>query len=103
LVQSSLLEGGANVVSEALAARVPVIASEIPGNVGMLGKDYPGYYETSDERELARLLHRVETDDTFYETLKARCEARRCLVLPEREHAALESLVKEAAQACPEV
>ena len=103
LVQSSLLEGGANVVSEALAARVPVIASEIPGNVGMLSKDYPGYYETSDERELARLLHRVETDDTFYETLKARCEARRCLVLPEREHAALESLVKEAAQACPEV
>ena len=101
LVQTSLLEGGANVVSEALAARVPVIGSEIPGNVGMLGKDYPGYYKTSDERALARLLHRVETDDTFYETLNARCDARRCLVMPEREQAALESLVKEAAKARP--
>ena len=101
LVQTSLLEGGANVVSEALAAGVPVIGSEIPGNVGMLGKDYPGYYKTSDERALARLLHRVETDDTFYETLNARCDARRCLVMPEREQAALESLVKEAAKARP--
>ena len=39
---SSLMEGGANVVSEALMARVPVIASRIPGNVGMLGKAYGG-------------------------------------------------------------
>jgi glycosyltransferase involved in cell wall biosynthesis len=99
LVQSSLLEGGANIVSEALAAKVPVIASEIPGNVGMLGKDYPGYYKASDEQALAQLLHHVETDEKFYETLKGRCDARRCLVLPEREQAALKSLVKEAANA----
>ncbi len=43
LVQSSVMEGGANAVAEALAAGVPVIASRIAGNVGMLGENYPGY------------------------------------------------------------
>ena len=45
LVVSSRMEGGANVVSEALVAGVPVIASRIPWNVGMLGEGYPGYYQ----------------------------------------------------------
>lgn len=39
LVQSSVMEGGANAVAEALAAGVPVIASRIAGNVGMLGEN----------------------------------------------------------------
>lgn len=95
LVHTSVIEGGANVVSEALAAGVPVIASDIPGNVGMLGVDYPGYYETGDERALARLLHRAERNDMFYKALNAQCDARRYLVLPDRERAALEVLVKE--------
>ena len=101
LVQTSVIEGGANVVSEALAARVPVIASDIPGNVGMLGVDYPGYYKTGDERDLARLLHRVESDGAFYETLKAQCDARGHLVLHDRERAALEALVKELRRSAP--
>lgn len=101
LAQTSLMEGGANVVSEALASGVPVVASDIPGNVGMLGEDYPGYYPVGDERALARLLRRAETDEAFYEMLKARCEARKHLVLPEREKTALESLVKEAGEARP--
>ena len=99
LAQPSIMEGGANVVSEALATGVPVIGSDIPGNVGILGEDYPGYYEVGDESALARLLHRAETDDVFYETLKAGCDARRYLVLPERERAALGSLVEEAGEA----
>ncbi len=45
LAQISVMEGGANAVSEALAAGVPVVGSNIPGNVGMLGEAYPGYYE----------------------------------------------------------
>lgn len=99
LAQTSIMEGGANVVSEALATGVPVIGSDIPGNVGMLGEDYPGYYGAGDEVALARLLRRAETDDAFYETLKTGCDARRHLVLPERERAALESLMKEAGEA----
>ena len=99
LAQPSIMEGGANVISEALATGVPVIGSDIPGNVGMLGEDYPDNYEVGNEGALARLLHRAETDDVFYETLKAGCDARRYLVLPERERAALGSLVKEAREA----
>lgn len=99
LAQTSLMEGGANVVSEALASGVPVVASEIPGNVGMLGDDYPGYYPAGDEKALASLLYRAETDEEFYETLEARCEARRHLVLPGREKAALGGLVEELVEA----
>ncbi len=99
LAQTSVMEGGANVVSEALASGVPVVASDIPGNVGMLGEDYPGYYPVGDEEALARLLHRAETDEEFYATLQARCEARKYLVLPEREKAALGRLVEEVMEA----
>ncbi len=98
LAQTSVMEGGANVVSEALASGVPVIASDIPGNVGMLGEDYPGYYRLGDEEALARLLYRAETDGAFYETLEGRCEARRHLVMPEREKEAIGSLVEEVAE-----
>ena len=102
LVQSSLLEGGANAVAEALAAGVPVLASRIPGNVGMLGEDYPGYYPVGDERALALLLERAETDGAFYQSLKARCAARRPLTLPERERGALGDLIGEAGPHAPE-
>ena len=99
LAQTSVIEGGANVVSEALASGVPVVASRIPGNVGMLGEDYPGYYPVGDEAALARLLHRAEIDDGFYQTLEARCESRRHLVLPELEREALGSLIREVVEA----
>jgi len=97
LVQSSVMEGGANAVAEALAAGVPVIASRIAGNVGMLSEDYPGYYPVGDERALALLLERAESDAAFYELLKARCAARRAWTLPERERKALGSLIEEVA------
>jgi glycosyltransferase involved in cell wall biosynthesis len=85
LVQSSVMEGGANAVAETLAGGVPVIASRIAGNVGMLGEDYPGYYPVGDEKTLSLLLERTETDAAFQKSLKARCAARRPLTLPERE------------------
>jgi putative glycosyltransferase (TIGR04348 family) len=99
LAQTSVMEGGANVVSEALASGVPVVASDIPGNVGMLGEDYPGYYPVGDEEALSRLLYRAETDSAFYEKLEAGCETRRHLVLPEREKAGLGRVVEEVAGA----
>jgi putative glycosyltransferase (TIGR04348 family) len=95
MVISSRMEGGANVVSEALTIGVPVIASDVSGNIGMLGRDYPGYYAVGDERALARVLERTERDSGFYAVLEASCRARAALVTPERERAALESLVAE--------
>lgn len=96
LVVSSRLEGGANVVSEALADGVPVIGSDIPGNVGLLGRLYPGYYPVGDTRALARLLRRVESDPAYYAALCAHCAALAPMVLPAAERAGWARLLARA-------
>lgn len=95
MVISSRMEGGANVVSEALAAGVPVIASRISGNIGMLGKDYAGYYPLEDEKALAGLLWRAESDPGFYRRLRRQCAARKPLVTPQLEKRGLKKLLAE--------
>jgi glycosyltransferase involved in cell wall biosynthesis len=95
MVISSRMEGGANVVTEALAAGVPIIASRISGNIGMLGKDYAGYFPFGDERALARVLWRAESDPEFYARLKRQCGARRGLTRRSREKTALRRLLHE--------
>jgi putative glycosyltransferase (TIGR04348 family) len=92
LVVSSRMEGGANVVSEALAAGVPVIATRISGNTGLLGPRYPGYYPVGDHAALAALLQRAETDAAYYARLQRACAGRAHLVSPERERNALAAL-----------
>lgn len=95
MIISSRMEGGANVVSEALACRVPVLASRIDGNVGMLGAHYPGYFRVEDERALARLMGRMENSVAFRNELRAACAARAVQVRPDRERAALARLLDE--------
>ena len=95
LVVSSRTEGGANVVSEALAAGVPVLSTEIPGSVGILGPDYPGYYPVGDARALAELLGRAEGRDGLYEELRRGVEKLRPLVDPAREREAWRQLLSE--------
>jgi putative glycosyltransferase (TIGR04348 family) len=95
LALTSRLEGGANVISEALAASVPVVSSRIAGSVGLLGADYPGYFETGDTDGLARLLRRAESEPAFYEELRAQCVRLRPLVEPAREREAWARLLDE--------
>ena len=95
MVISSRMEGGANVVSEALAAGVPVVASRIPGNIGMLGRRYAGYYPVEDDQVLARVLWRAENDPAFYRRLKSQSRSRRALVTPRSERNALKNLLVE--------
>ena len=95
LVLSSRTEGGANVISEALAFGVPIVASYIAGSVGLLGEDYPGYFPAEETRALAQLLEKVEQEPDFYQALSAWCARRAPLVHPDREHQAWASLVRE--------
>ncbi len=95
MVISSRMEGGANVVSEALANNVPVIASRVSGNIGMLGKDYVGYYALENERALARLLARAENDRDFYQKLAGQCRARKPRVSYAAERNALRRVLDE--------
>jgi len=98
LVISSVMEGGANVICEALAADVPVLASHMPGNVGMLGEDYPGYFPVGDERQLAGLLAMAEGDPDFYAALASHARQRRGLMRPEQEASRLRQAVAEFEQ-----
>jgi putative glycosyltransferase (TIGR04348 family) len=98
MVISSRMEGGANVVCEALADGVPILASRISGNVGLLGTRYPGYFPVEDTEALAQLLLRAVQDRKFYAKLKTWCVGLAPLVEPAREHAAWESLLAELVQ-----
>jgi putative glycosyltransferase (TIGR04348 family) len=95
MVISSRMEGGANVVSEALANNVPVIASRVAGNMGMLGRDYEGYYPLEDERALAKLLSRAETDPAYYKKLASQCRMRKPLVTKASERGTLQRILAE--------
>jgi putative glycosyltransferase (TIGR04348 family) len=95
LVNTSRMEGSSNVLSEALASSVPVIASKIPGLMGTLGNGYPGYFPVGDTAELARLLLKAESDRPFYRLLQRRCARLSSLVHPQRESAAWKLLLHE--------
>ena len=93
MVITSKMEGGANVIIEAVTSGVPVIASDIPGNRGMLGEDYAGYFPLGNSSKLAQIIDRAASDRKFYSHLQTQCVARAPLFLPERERAALLKLV----------
>jgi glycosyltransferase involved in cell wall biosynthesis len=92
---TSEMEGGANVISEAIAASVPVVASRISGSIGLLGTDYPGYFPVGDTEALAALLQRAEQSPPFLAGLQARCAALAPLVEPDRERQTWAALLTE--------
>lgn len=97
LLITSRLEGGANVVSEALASDVPVLSTRIDGSVGILGPGYPGYFPVGDAAALADLLLRAEEEDGFLDGLRAAMAPARALVEPARERGAWRDLLAELA------
>jgi putative glycosyltransferase (TIGR04348 family) len=96
MIISSVMEGGANVIIEAVNAGVPVLASHIPGNIGMLGRDYDGYFPPGDDRALARLLDKASRDRAFLTALRQQCARRAPLFAPALEEALVIGLVTEA-------
>lgn len=85
----SKMEGGANVIIEAITSGVPVVASDISGNRGMLGADYAGYFPLGDVAALTAIIERAASNPSFYSELQTQCAARAPLFSPEREKAAV--------------
>ena len=86
------LEGGAHVIMEAVRSGTPVLASRIPGNVGMLGADYAGYFEHGDARRAGRPAAACRDGPGPYcddparaplARLRAQCALRASLFAPE--------------------
>ena len=94
LVHPSAMEGGANVIVEAITAGTPVVASRIPGNVGMLGRDYGGYFVPRDASALAGCLVRAWEDHRYLASLGRACARRARLFEPAREARLVHALVR---------
>lgn len=96
VVVPSRMEGGANVIVEAITAGTPVLASRISGNVGMLGEAYAGYVPAGDARALAVALAALHEDRARLHALGVQCAARAPLHTPAAERRALRAVVAEA-------
>ena len=98
MVIASVMEGGAHVIIEAVTSGVPVLASDISGNRGMLGADYAGYFPLGDSLKLARLIDKAASDEAFYRLLQSQCNVRAPLFAPVQESTALLQLVNNCIQ-----
>lgn len=89
LLLPSLMEGGANVLIEAVTSGVPVLGSDIAGNRGMLGAEYPGWFPVGDAARLAELIATAMHDPDYYASLSRRCAERVSLFSPAHECASV--------------
>ena len=74
---------------------VPIVASNIPSTIGILGAKYPGLYRVGDTAQLAALLSRAETDGTFYTRLRKWCARLAQRMTPDAERESWRRLVYE--------
>jgi putative glycosyltransferase (TIGR04348 family) len=94
LVLSSLMEGGASAIAEAVVCGVPILCSRIPGNIGMLGRDYSGYFTPRDNGELRERLRLLEKEPTSLERLRRHVLELQDRFAPEAERAAWSQLLE---------
>jgi len=95
MVLPSVMEGGANVISEAVVAGLPVIASDIDGSVGLLGEDYAGYYPVQNTQALRELLMKAETEPAYVKKLEQQCIKRAGRFTREAEEQGWTDLLKD--------
>lgn len=95
MVLPSVMEGGANVISEAVVAGLPVIASDIDGSIGLLGDDYEGYYPVQDTESLRELLLKAEAEPDYVDRLDEQCRKRAGLFTREAEKQGWKDLLME--------
>jgi putative glycosyltransferase (TIGR04348 family) len=97
IVLSSKMEGGANVLSEAIVSGVPALVSRVSGNVGMLGLGYPGYFTFGKTGDLAALLERCERQPAFLKTLETCYRPLRYQFRPDHERKTWKNVLDELA------
>ncbi|WP_345541589.1 selenoneine biosynthesis selenosugar synthase SenB [Variovorax defluvii] len=95
LVHMSRMEGGAQVVIEAVRSGVPVLASRIGGNLGLLGEDYEGYFPVGDDAALAALMLRFAAEPAFADRLRAQCALREPAFSPAAEQSNVRRLLHD--------
>ncbi|MBP8150362.1 MAG: TIGR04348 family glycosyltransferase [Limnohabitans sp.] len=98
LVHTSRMEGGAHVLMEAICSGTPVLASRIDGNLGLLGADYAGTFETGDAQGLADQLLACREPvggAPVVAHLQHQCALRAPLFEPQAERAALHRWVQD--------
>jgi putative glycosyltransferase (TIGR04348 family) len=94
LLHPSKVEGGAQVVLEAIRSGTPVLVSNADGNLGMVGRGYPGVFPVGSVRAALALIERASTDRAFLRRLSSACRARAWLFDPKVERAAVRDLVR---------
>ncbi len=97
MVVSSVMEGGPTVLTEAIAMQLPVLLTRIAGHVGMIGVEYPGFFEVGDTAGLRKLLLRAEQDPAFYRSLVEGVRAKASIADPRRELESWRRLLDEVA------
>ena len=95
LVNTSLMEGGAHVILEAVQSQTAVLASRISGNLGMLGSDYAGYFDVGNVQQLVELLQRCAQSPSFLALLQSQCQRRASLFAPLQEKRLVLNLLHE--------
>jgi putative glycosyltransferase (TIGR04348 family) len=101
LVNTSRMEGGAHVILEAAQSGCAVLASNVPGNVGMLGADHEGLFKLGDDAALAALIARSRDDLLFFQRLRDQTQARAHLFQPAEEKRRLRHLIQTALETSP--
>ena len=104
LLHPSRMEGGAHVIMEAITSGTAVLASKVPGNIGMLGAHYTGLFEWGDAAGACHLLRQcrqslgmgLNSPNNLLAQLTAQCQQRAHLFAPAAEAAALHAVVAQA-------
>ncbi len=102
LVNTSRMEGGAHVILEAAQSGCAVLASNVPGNVGMLGENHAGLFNLGDDAGLAHLIARSRDDMSFFQSLRDQTFARAHLFEPAEEQRRLRHLIQTALESAVE-
>lgn len=95
MVLSSFHEGAPSVISEAIVNRIPIIASRIDATIGLLGSDYPGFFEAGHTESLAERLSKAENDASYLAALNQWTEPLLTHFTPRREKEAWQELLAQ--------